>query len=161
MADMLSTLANTQIPTILVVTGIAFLFIALGGRLGAQVVTDKIHPGRALVAAVAFLIAGVALSVQKDHKEPPNPDPAHATAGDRVFDNPMLGDLPLDVCLTFANDCDEPAASAWCRRQGYSAAKSFNTRRVRSTRVLGDGRVCVEGPNQPCAAFVLITCSGS
>jgi uncharacterized protein YraI len=59
--EALSSLANTPVPTLLVVAGVFFLFVALGGQFGAQIVTEKVNPKNALIAGLLFVATGVAL----------------------------------------------------------------------------------------------------
>lgn len=57
----LRALANTHIPTILVIAGIIFLFLALGGQFGAKVVTERIKTKFAGILGIVLLLCGVAL----------------------------------------------------------------------------------------------------
>ncbi len=61
MAEIASTLANTPLPTILVVSGMFFVFIAIGGQFGAHIITEKIRPIVALGSGAFLMIAGIAL----------------------------------------------------------------------------------------------------
>jgi hypothetical protein len=70
--------------------------------------------------------------------------------------NPMVGDLPLDVCRIFENECGNPAADAYCQQNGYSRSSSNTTETVERTRVIGDGRVCE--PPHPCGRIATVTC---
>lgn len=63
----------------------------------------------------------------------------------------------LDGCLHWGRECGEPAASAWCRTQGFSRATQWTIEQsVPPTLILGDGTVC----NEPfCGGFASITCA--
>ena len=84
-----------------------------------------------------------------------------AVSGLRLtFANPMVGTTPLDWCLTFARDCGEPAASAWCRSRGHGQAVRFFARQgAPATATIGDGSACTPGPNQRCDTFATISCA--
>jgi hypothetical protein len=76
--------------------------------------------------------------------------------GAQTFSNPTTQGHRVDRCLNWAQQCDEPAASAWCRTQGYSRATDWKWDYVKPTYVLGDGQVCDE---DYCGGFSTITCS--
>lgn len=78
------------------------------------------------------------------------------TSEGTVIDAPMMGDLPLDVCRIFENECGKPAADAYCASNGYAASGDFSTETVERTRVIGDGRVCQ--PPHPCGRISSVTC---
>ena len=63
MGDMLVALNETPVPTILVVGGILFIFIAVGGQFGAKVASDKVKRGYAAIIGVGLLFGGIALYV--------------------------------------------------------------------------------------------------
>lgn len=54
---------DTPIPTILVIAGLFFLFLAIGGRFGAKIVTDRVKQKYAWVLGAILLFAGLALSL--------------------------------------------------------------------------------------------------
>jgi hypothetical protein len=58
----LETLAKTPLPTILVVAGIIFLFLAIGGRLGARFSSERLKPLYAMV--LGLILLGVGISMQ-------------------------------------------------------------------------------------------------
>jgi hypothetical protein len=72
-----------------------------------------------------------------------------------AFVNPTLQGQRIDRCLTFARECNEPAAFAWCRRFGYSRIAKWEWVYVSPTMMLGDGRACAQG----CGAFSTIACA--
>ena len=57
----LKLLSETHVPTILVVAGIFFLFLALGGQFGAKLVTDRVKPKSAGILGAVLLLSGVAI----------------------------------------------------------------------------------------------------
>lgn len=71
---MIQSLAQTPLPTILVVAGIIFLFLSVGGRLGAQIATDTIKRNFAGVLGVILLIGGISLYFAgQPHYQPQTP----------------------------------------------------------------------------------------
>ncbi|HEX9789146.1 MAG TPA: hypothetical protein VGA60_00675, partial [Kiloniellales bacterium] len=66
----------------------------------------------------------------------------------------------LNYCLRWGADCGEPAATAWCRGQGFAKASDWrvdkNIGALFPTIVLADKRVCAQFP---CDGFEAITCS--
>lgn len=54
---------DTPIPIILVVAGLFFLFLAIGGRFGAKIVADKVKERYAWFLGTILLFAGLALSL--------------------------------------------------------------------------------------------------
>jgi hypothetical protein len=61
MLELIKSLVTTPIPTILVIAGLFFLFLAIGGQFGAKIVTDRIKPQSAGIVGAVLLIAGVAI----------------------------------------------------------------------------------------------------
>jgi len=94
------------------------------------------------LAALTLMLLGGALS-----------PPASAQEA-QVFHNPTIRGMPVDRCLHYGTDCEEPAASAFCRRQGYSGAISWRWEYTSPTFVLGDGNVCTVS----CGGFYRIIC---
>jgi hypothetical protein len=71
-----------------------------------------------------------------------------------VFVNPSLRGTRIDRCLTFARECNEPAAFAWCQRFGYSRLAKWEWVYASPTVTLGDRSTCAKG----CGAFTTIAC---
>jgi septal ring factor EnvC (AmiA/AmiB activator) len=74
MLELIKSLAAMPIPSILVIAGIFFLFLAVGGQFGAKIVTDRIKPRSAGIIGAVLLIAGVAIWLGKlqqpsDHRD--------------------------------------------------------------------------------------------
>ena len=59
--ELLKSLADTPIPTILVVAGLFFLFLAIGGQIGAKIVTDKVKQLYAAVLGGICVLLGLAI----------------------------------------------------------------------------------------------------
>lgn len=73
-----------------------------------------------------------------------------------TFSPPMINGMRVDRCLYWAQQCDEPAASAFCRSQGWSRASNWAWEYTMPTRVQGSGQVCsIPGG---CGGFTFITC---
>ena len=70
------------------------------------------------------------------------------------IENPAMGGVALDYCLTWVTDCGKPGA--YCRAAGYAAATNFTPRpRAQQTYVIGSGQVC---NGDFCTAFGSVTC---
>lgn len=78
-----------------------------------------------------------------------------------TFDNPSIGGQRLDWCNTWRTNCGAAAAKAFCQAKGYSEAVKFAVDpSPKITKVIGDGKTCIEGVNNPgCDSFKFITCS--
>jgi hypothetical protein len=135
------------------------------------------------VAAAVALVAGIAFSASgADHgivKPKPDPgtkmlqppasstlklQPKHLelmTLGQprtELFARPMASAYTrIDWCLTWATDCGQPAADAFCRMKGFDKAASFNRlANVPPTITLRDARTC-DAPG--CDAIADVTCA--
>jgi hypothetical protein len=115
---------------------------------------------RVLSAAVGIGFVGLALYVHAGGAGPiapaPNPEPEKAQL---AFQSPMQDGLRLDVCLQFAQNCGEPAASGWCKTKGLTRAIDYPEENVGkqgiATRTLASNEVCKA---DFCTSFVYITC---
>jgi hypothetical protein len=63
METLIDALGKTPLPTILVVAGIIFLFLAIGGQLGARFSSERLRPLYALVMGLILLGAGVSMQM--------------------------------------------------------------------------------------------------
>jgi hypothetical protein len=73
------------------------------------------------------------------------------------FTYPMINGMHVDHCLTWAAQCDEPAASAFCRTQGLSHATAWHWVYGARTIVQGTGQICPDP--QACGGFDSIVCA--
>jgi hypothetical protein len=89
--------------------------------------------------------------------KPVQPVPSPAS---KIFEYPVFEIYRLNYCLRWGADCGEPAATAWCRGQGFAKASDWrvdkNIGALFPTIVLADKRVCAQFP---CDGFEAITCS--
>ncbi len=63
MQGLVDALTKTPLPTILVVAGIVFLFLAIGGQLGARVSTKQLQPAYAAALGAILLAIGIYLQL--------------------------------------------------------------------------------------------------
>jgi hypothetical protein len=73
----------------------------------------------------------------------------------RTFRNPMIGRYFVDRCLGYASNCDQPAADAYCRAQGFERARAFHWSYKYPTRVQEGGQVCNAST---CGGFDYVRC---
>ena len=88
---------------------------------------------------------------------------AHIECSDTTFTSthPMHGDRAVDWCLTYGQDCGQPAADRWCevgRGAGWYATSFAQATYVGSTRTIGDDALC-DGDH--CEGFTHIDCAWS
>jgi hypothetical protein len=87
-------------------------------------------------------------------------EPANPAKAPKIFDKPMYNGKRLAWCQQFDADCGKPAADAFCRTNGFSAASEFSLDPhigdVAPTRSIGSGAVCDQ---VPCDGFKLIACA--
>ena len=63
MDSIVEAIAKTPVPVLLIVAGILFLFLAIGGQLGAKIVTDNVKRRSAGILGVVLLAIGLGLQV--------------------------------------------------------------------------------------------------
>jgi hypothetical protein len=74
----------------------------------------------------------------------------------KTFVNPTINGIRVDRCWHFATECDEPAATAWCRSKGLTHAVQWKWEYLSNTIGQSDGRTCpISGA---CGGFSLIVC---
>ena len=88
-------------------------------------------------------------------KSPPTLQPVYGR-----FDEPKIGPIRLDWCLTWQTNCGKPAADAFCKSRNFANASSFTfDENIGSpsnpTRTLGDARICDQAY---CDGFKSIQC---
>ncbi len=112
----------------------------------------------AALVGIGFIALAIYLNPKKSEQDTKVTDSA-STKTTQTFQAPMHGDFRLDACEQWAQNCGEPAASAWCRGKGFARAIDFPYENVGSagvtTRLIGTNQVCKE---KICASFVYITC---
>ncbi len=59
--EILKTIVNTPLPVILIIAGLFFLFLAVGGQFGAKIVTDRVKQKYAGIIGVFLMIIGLGL----------------------------------------------------------------------------------------------------
>lgn len=77
----------------------------------------------------------------------------------KEFKEPRVEGLRMDRCLTWGNECDEPAAYKWCLEKGFSKAIYWeidnNIGQKQPTKMLKSKEIC----NKPdCDGMKLIVC---
>ena len=73
-----------------------------------------------------------------------------------TFKKPKYKGKRLDWCKTWATDCGEAAADAFCQYKGFDGAIDFvEAVDIGNTKVIGTGQVCSD---QSCDGFKKITC---
>ena len=84
--------------------------------------------------------------------------PADAATSARKFFAPDYLGQPVAFCLEGARGCGKPAATIWCRKNGYDMALSYSRRRPEAgdeLRFVDTGNVCPAGN---CISFRQIRC---
>jgi len=73
------------------------------------------------------------------------------------FNSPSIDGLPLDWCHTWASNCGQGAATAFCQSKGYRSAIDFKGPNLapNRTKIIGSGQIC-EG--NFCGTFDYIIC---
>ena len=74
----------------------------------------------------------------------------------KTFDNPTIDGIRVDHCWHFATECDEPAATEWCRSKGFNHATEWKWENLADTIGQSDKRRCPM-PGW-CGGFSKITC---
>ena len=84
---------------------------------------------------------------------------ANATNSARKFFSPDYLGQPVAFCLEGARGCGRPAATVWCRLNGYEKAISFARRSPAAgaeLRFVDTGNICTAGD---CITFSQIQCA--
>jgi len=82
-----------------------------------------------------------------------------ASADSKMYRAPLLNGYKLDWCYTWAKDCGQRAANAYCQRRGYRRASNFKIDHNvgEPTRLIGDqAKLC---SSDECDSFRYIRCS--
>ena len=80
--------------------------------------------------------------------------------GDRTFNNPRIGGYAVDRCLYYGQQCNQPAADEFCRRNGFQRARNFRWAFMAPTRILATGQICNVPGRGGCGGFTQVTCTG-
>ena len=84
---------------------------------------------------------------------------ASVAADVREFKEPRVEGLRMDRCLSWGEECNEPAAYSWCLENGYTKAIYWeiedNIGKAQLTKMLKSKAICNK---QQCDAFKVIVC---
>jgi hypothetical protein len=78
-----------------------------------------------------------------------------------MFANPVWNGNQLDYCMTWAKDCGQPVADAFCREQGFPRSLYWSKSAylaMKPTRLMGTEQLCDPAKGNSCNYFMLITC---
>jgi hypothetical protein len=102
-------------------------------------------------------------SISGEREEPRRPEKREerhqrpqAAQSVKTFLNPSISGVHVDRCWHFATECDEPAATAWCRSKGLTHAVAWKWENMSDTIGQSDGRRCPT-PGA-CGGFTVIVC---
>lgn len=87
---------------------------------------------------------------------PGRPDPRPAS---KVFQNPKIAGMPVDICVASFQRCNGEAAREFCRRAGYRTATKSQTAIYPATRHIGSGGVCKPRGLVLCGGYSMIVCA--
>nr|VFJ88077.1 MAG: hypothetical protein BECKLFY1418A_GA0070994_100343 [Candidatus Kentron sp. LFY] len=81
MEALAESLSKTSLPTIMVIAGVFFLFLSIGGQLGAQIATDSIQRKLSGILGIVLLVGGISFyfvgkSSHQKSVEPVSDEPA-------------------------------------------------------------------------------------
>jgi hypothetical protein len=99
-----------------------------------------------------LLSLGLPVGAEQASGRPGKPD-------EKIFSRPSWGDLRIDACLRWGEDCGAPTAKAFCNRSDYAEMISFKSARVgpdEITRIFMTDTVC-EG--ELCSAITEVICA--
>lgn len=81
-----------------------------------------------------------------------------SSAADKVFDNPMMFDVPIDWCTSAGGKCGSAAADLFCESQGFKESLKFKKQATSEMTIyFASGKACTNGK---CEALTQVTCSG-
>ncbi|MEZ5776106.1 MAG: hypothetical protein R3D33_15785 [Hyphomicrobiaceae bacterium] len=105
-----------------------------------------------MTSTVKFLIAGLAAMACLATTA--------AFAADETFNSPSINGSRLDWCRSWASDCGQPAADAYCQLKGYERATGFamdaDIGGHSPTRIISNPAQVCSDPN--CDGFSYINC---
>ena len=77
----------------------------------------------------------------------------------RVFANPKIKGVPVDICVSRKRRCKGAAAHLWCRSRGFKRAHTWSFVIYPRTRHISGG-FCKPGPFLRCGGYDKIVCAG-
>ena len=98
----------------------------------------------------------VALAPEQGSEREPN---AGAPPPRRVFSNPKIKGVPIDICVSRKRRCKGAAAHLWCRSKGFRRARTWSFSIYPRTRHISGG-FCKPGPFLRCGGYDRIVCAG-
>jgi hypothetical protein len=114
------------------------------------------HVQQVLTQGISAQPGAVAPAAAPAAAAPAAAAPATAAPTSSYVENPTMSGVAVDICLTWATDCGQPAADAYCRAAGYAVASNFTPRpHAQQTYVIGSGQIC---NGDFCTAFGSVTC---
>ena len=81
----------------------------------------------------------------------------HKRSATRVFINPTINGIPLDRCVTWGSNCNEPAASEFCRSKGFARATEWKWSGMKKTIIQSNRQICTSAMSL-CGGFTRIVC---
>nr|VFJ70482.1 MAG: hypothetical protein BECKFW1821C_GA0114237_102322 [Candidatus Kentron sp. FW] len=86
MNELIKSLSETSVPTILVIAGVLFLFISIGGQLGAHVATTSVKRKFSGTLGVTLLMVGISIHfVGRSHQEESTVSVPNASVRQNVY----------------------------------------------------------------------------
>jgi hypothetical protein len=82
--------------------------------------------------------------------------PIGTNARQKLFINPTINGVRVDRCWHYGIECDERAATEWCRSKGLARATEWKWEYVPDTVGQSDGRRCPA--SVACGGFSKISC---
>ena len=86
MLDFIKALSQTSLTGILAVAGVLFIFLSIGGKLGPQIITDKIQKRYASIIGIILLLCSLAMFVVSTTMRPRE----HSKAQVEIIKNPII-----------------------------------------------------------------------
>jgi PAN domain len=84
---------------------------------------------------------------------------ATQTGGQMFYPVPMINNVRVDWCVTFATDCGQNGANQFCQTQGYARAAQWTWEYADQTYVIGSNQLCQVAGS--CGALRDVTCSAN
>jgi hypothetical protein len=81
-----------------------------------------------------------------------------SSSNTRTFNYPKFRGYYVDRCLYYGQQCNQPAANAFCKAVGYDRATYYKWDYMAPTRILATGQICNTPGRGGCGGFTKITC---